>query len=167
MKNMRNKKADASIVLLIFMTVFVCAASLFIFFINEKNNSNFISSVYKIDDFYSKEENIAFFVYGVARDVVNKNKNIDETIFINSFKKEYYDTLLLNKDNLNSPDFFNYGSVLNTLKNEKNYDVEIKEGTLFFTLRGVEFTQDLSNMPEYSINMIKLNKNITIEMPLK
>jgi len=166
----KSKKADISIVILIFMTVFLCGTALFIFLVNGNQNLKKITPIPEINNFYAETDLIELFAYNVVKDVVNKNNAISEKDFVNSFRKEYYDAMLSSKDILTSEQFYNYGRVLERLKNESNYELTIKKQgdkrRLFFLLRGIEFSQEMNDLPDSSINSIKYVRDIKIEIAL-
>jgi hypothetical protein len=164
----KNKRADTSIALLIFMTVFLCGTALFVFLINENDDIKKIASVSEINSFYEQTDMVEFFSYNVARDIFYKNKAISETDFINSFKKEYYETRRSSEDILTPEQLFNYDQVLIQLKNEKNYDITIKSDngkrTLVFVLKGVEFSKSMKIPYDSSIASIKYVRDIEFEL---
>jgi len=170
LKCKHSKHADISIVVLIFMTVFICGAALFIFLINENQDVKKITSMSEINGIYAETDLIELFAYNVAKDIINKNNAINEAEFIDSFKKEYYGTLILSKDTLTSEQFSNYGQILNRLKDKNDYEITLvtdKDGRkLFFLLKGIEFRQDLSNLPDSSINSIEYTRDIRFEIPI-
>lgn len=78
----KNKKAQISILLLVFMILVLAGATIGVLLWNDSKIVSEISDANVLDDVYAKEKEIDFYIYDILDSVSAK----DESDFINEFK---------------------------------------------------------------------------------
>src|SRR3972149_12182160 len=163
MKNiLRSKKADLSITLLVIMTLLISSTSLLIFYTTENKADTSISQIALISDFYSQQDLIEYYVYNIAKKVVNNNKITSGQDFSERFRYSYYDIIT---KSFNSEDYYRYSRILNHISDPKNYESSISNNILTFKIKDFEFSQ--LSFEEGDIMSISYKKSITFQIPLK
>ena len=86
MKSLFNsKKADVSVVLLVFMVVVLCGASLFIFLISNNSSQKQISNVGFVSEAYSEGVVFEYYLYNLAREIILKKSSLTSVFFSSRF----------------------------------------------------------------------------------
>ena len=85
----KNKKADLATTFLVFMTLIVAGATIFLFLTSSRNIEAKIVDARFMDDLYLKEEQLDFYISEIIEKAFEKTKgNINQENFVNNFKIE-------------------------------------------------------------------------------
>jgi hypothetical protein len=104
---MKNKKADANVTLMVFMTAVIFTSMLFIFITSQKNLVKSMINPESINEVYLEENLVRFYVFGLAEEAlyfslkeVDKDDLLFDVKIQENFKKNFEEQL--NK-NINIP----------------------------------------------------------------
>ena len=89
---LKNKKADLSVVLLVFLALTVCCIALLIFITSETLFKKKLLEVNDLNSFYSENKRYEIYFGSLAKQVILKNKNMGNQEFLDLFKKSYIET---------------------------------------------------------------------------
>ena len=127
-----NKKGDFPTVLLVFMTVFTVLTTLFIFITNENNAAERIEEANLLDELYTKEFQINFFLSEVAEDTVKEMNN-------GFTGEEFKSKFLADVGSLELP----YEEMKEVLRAE-NMEVKIEGSAVNVKVKGIKLVYDSS-----------------------
>lgn len=151
-----SKKADVSIVLLVFMVVVLCGAALLLFVFSSSNSAK-ISEVGVISNLYGERAVFEYYLYNLAEEIFYKNPDINSNDFIIEFKKKF----ALDSKN-------NYGDEIYWQQIVNNsYNIKIENKTLKFVLKDFRFFKDFSNEDFSKIKTITYTADIFFEIRLQ
>jgi len=128
-----NKKGDFPTVLLVFMTVFTVLTTLFIFITNENNAAERIEEANLLDELYTKEFQINFFLSEVAEDTVKEMNN-------GFTGEEFKSKFLADVGSLELP----YEEMKEVLRAE-NMEVKIEGSAVNVKVKGIKLVYDSSD----------------------
>lgn len=149
-----SKKADVSIVLLVFMVVVLCGASLFIFLISNNSSQKQILNVGFVSEAYSEGAVFEYYLYNLARTIFIENPNLNAEQFTSEFKKQYA---------WNSKGEYNQESYWQQIVNNQ-YEVQINNNQLKFLLKDFRFSKTFENFKVFGIKDISYQKDIYFEI---
>ena len=128
-----NKKGDFPTVLLVFMTVFTVLTTLFIFITNENNAAERIEEANLLDELYTKESQINFFLSEVAEDTIKEMNNKGFT------GEEFKSKFLADVGSLEIP----YEELKEVLRAE-NVEVKVEGSVVNIKVKGIKLVYDSS-----------------------
>lgn len=150
-----NKRADSSIVLLVFMTVLLCGYSLFIFVTMQNYNSADIGNIGAITNFNQEKSIFINDFRNLAEKVILENKSILNESFIREFKRRAVFSLTDYSEGYR--DQIIYG----------NYSVSIDDSKLIFILQNFEFSKTYSISKFQETRAIVEREDIRFEISLE
>jgi len=128
-----NKKGDFPTVLLVFMTVFIVLTTLFIFITNKNNAAERIEEANLLDELYTKESQINFFLSEVAEDTIKEMNNKGFT------GEEFKSKFLADVGSLEIP----YEELKEVLRAE-NVEVKVEGSVVNIKVKGIKLVYDSS-----------------------
>jgi hypothetical protein len=172
---LKSKRADISILLLVVMTVVLCSASLFIFYLSEEGLKKDVTESSIIPQFYAENELFKINAYYLAKITVSELEKESEqkaetsrfssVQFIERFKDNYKKYIINNKD---FPE--EYGQYYKLQIMNGSYDVQIAGDKLNFKFNNFEFSKINQVGGESTLSKIgrmESNESIVFEIPLK
>jgi len=138
-----NKRADPSVVLLVFLVVIVALTALFVFIADPMGARAKIYDVQFIEELYEKQDLAEFYIRQVGESVINK---YGENDFREDFKTEF-----------NAYDFDEeHMKELKEIINQGNFGVEINEKILKITIDSLQMKKSFGKIqiiydPEISL----------------
>lgn len=153
----KEKKADISITLLVFMTIALCLIALFVFSSYDSSFSSKTAGAGEIQTFNFEEHGFEMYFQSLAEKIVSDIKNENKEITNEEFSKRF-DAALKNASE-------NYFRAFNYNITGGTYSVSQDNNILDIELIGVTFTKSvISSAAE--INSISLKKDIALKIPL-
>lgn len=149
----KNKKADASVTILVFLTLALCVVTLFWFYVSEKNRETEIITFGTLNDFYTQEEATEYFLQEVARDIILNDSSISSEVFLTRFRSGIVDS------------FQNINVEVYHQMRTNNFDVKISGKTLYFTMQNFTFTKDYERKAGGIYNVV-YKKDLSFETPI-
>jgi len=161
----KRKKADVSILLLVIMTILLCATALYMFY---KYGGSYVMAVKDynaLEQFYLEEGTFDNILYSNIILAINdlKSKNADivavkPEAFRDNFRANYF------KEFGNAPE---YKSLVEQLKKNEAYDISVSNNLLYFKIKDLVFESSLPITEENHIVSASINKTFSFEIPLK
>jgi hypothetical protein len=171
----QSKRADVSIFILVVMTVILCTASLFIFYLSESGLKKTITESSVIPMFYAENEIFKTNLYYLAKTSVEElekeNANKQETPkfstaqFVQRFKENYDKYIVKNNDFSEDYRIKYKPQIMNNI-----YDVSFQGNKLLFRLNNFQFEKINPMTGEAtmsSIGRMERVETIVFEIPLK
>lgn len=150
----KNKKADASVTILVLLTVALCVACLFYFYVSEKNRETEIVTFGTINDFYVQADGMKYFIQSLAEDIVHNNLNINNETFLYEFKKNF------------AISYWNMEPGMVKQIRLSDYDVKIKDKVLYFSIKNFTISKNYQQKAG-GIYRVDYEKDLFFTIPIK
>jgi len=155
----KSKKADATVTVLVLMTLLLCSYSLVLFYVSEGRSAGGLTTALDINDFYLESNNLGFFMKDLAQDIISsEGGSISAGEFIELFKAEFTEkakTLLILEQyqgRVESGDFS---------------ETKIEDGRLYFNLQGFSFSKEIEGLSREETIKLNYLRNFKFELNLR
>ena len=152
---LKNKKADLSVVLLVFLALTVCCIALLIFITSETLFKKKLLEVNDLNSFYSENKRYEIYFGSLAKQVILKNKNMGNQEFLDLFKKTYIETC---------PDEFKKDYLIQQIQENSKYNLLINEFGLTLILDNFRFVKEYAVDSKKELRIMQQVKDIKIEI---
>jgi len=153
--NKKNKKADASVLIFVALTVVLCGFALFSFISSNLKYEKKVSQADIVTGFYGQNIVFEFYLRDIANTLLNQDSEQTNEAFLQNFIKAYEN---------NPMPAFDIPFYNNQIKNASKYVINIDEQKLSFKIKDFNFVKDYGLDKSQDIKAISQVKNISFDV---